>query len=57
MPDYNINKPCRPDGLEYRTKGKVSLTERQAKYLVLSGHLVPDIKAVKAIKTKKADKK
>ncbi|BCS94616.1 hypothetical protein DSLASN_02480 [Desulfoluna limicola] len=39
MPDYDIKKPCRPDGNTYRESGTVTLTERQARYLVLSGHL------------------
>jgi len=48
MPDYDIKKPCRPDGNTYRDSGTVTLTERQARYLVLSGHLAEVIKEAPA---------
>ncbi len=41
MPKFTVNKPCRPN-TEYKAPGdEVSLTEAQAKYLLMSGHLTP----------------
>ncbi|MCG8637055.1 MAG: hypothetical protein MI863_24695 [Desulfobacterales bacterium] len=52
MPSYTVEKPCRPDGVTYMTEGDVKLTQRQAKYLLISGHLKP--KQEKKTGTKKA---
>ncbi|MCP3942236.1 MAG: hypothetical protein GY710_12220 [Desulfobacteraceae bacterium] len=56
MPDFIVKKPCRPDGIKYRTDGTVTLTQRQAKYLVLSGHLEPELLEPKVQKTAKPKK-
>ncbi len=60
MPDYTVQKGCRP-GVEYKAPGEdVTLTEGQAKYLVMSGHLklkTADTKTQKPAKAKKADGK
>ena len=58
MPDYTVEKPCRPN-VEYKAPGdEVTLTEGQAKYLLMSGHLKPktqETKTKKSSNTKKAD--
>jgi len=57
MPEYIVQKPCRPDGRVHRTEGEVTLTEAQAKYLLLSGHIVPKGKGKKAATTKTIGKR
>lgn len=39
MPDHGLPKPCRPGGSTNRDSGTVTLTDGQARCLVLSGHL------------------
>lgn len=39
--DYRIITPCRPDGITYMEEGTVALTDSQAKYLVMDGHIEP----------------
>lgn len=57
MPDYTVEKPCRPDGVTYMTEREIRLTKRQAKYLLLSGHLAPKAASTKKTATpKKATK-
>ncbi len=37
--EYTVKKPCRPVAEPKVPGDEVSITERQAKYLVMSGHL------------------
>ena len=50
MPEYEIKKPCRPDGNLLRDSGTVKLTEHQAKYLLLNGSIEPKTKKAQAKK-------
>lgn len=57
METYIVKKPCRPDGVTYMTEGEIPLTTRQAKYLLLSGHLAPKAASTqKTAASKKATK-
>ena len=43
MPKYKVLKPfALPDGTTAKAESTVMMTERQARYLLLSGKLTPD---------------
>ena len=57
MGDYVALRPFRSaDGRDFETGAAVTMTPRQAKYLLLTGKLAPAVAAVAKAKTQKAAK-